>query len=325
MSSAVQDLVFAAFLCNATVAGGECEDWARRAGVLLKTWFLDTDTQMLPNLYYGQISPRASPPIVKGHGGFIEWTDLPRLLDHVQLLRYSYPSVWTEADHNLFTAWVTAFNDYVDGKEARGERDMENNHGTWYDNTWHGVAFFAGNMTDATAAATEVNQRRITQQVKSDGKQWIELERTNPAGYCIYNLQAYANNADQAKNTGGAVNNWDFVSTEGGSIRKALDFLLPFATGGQPWPYPQIEPPAWSGLFETLRRASIAYQSRAYEVAACQVVKAAAAISWPPAGGSWLQPVTRFPRVDSVRQPLQVQYGSDPLDLYVPAIYAVTC
>lgn len=27
---------------------------------------------------------------------------------------------------------------------------------------------------------------RIATQIKGDGKEWIELERTNPAGYCMY-------------------------------------------------------------------------------------------------------------------------------------------
>lgn len=139
MRDAVQDLVFSAFLCdqhNAT-AMKECQQWAERAIVILKTWFLEAPTAMDPNLYYGQISPRAS-PISKGHGGFIEWTGLPRFLDHVNILRYAYPHLWTDSLHGAFVSWVKEFNHYVDGKEASGERKMENNHGTWFDNTWLG-------------------------------------------------------------------------------------------------------------------------------------------------------------------------------------------
>lgn len=126
----------------------------------------------------------------------------------------------------------------------------------------HRVAFFAGNHSDALAAANEVNTVRITQQILANGSQWIELERSNPAGYCQYNLEAYASIADQAVNTGLGVDNWGFKNKQGGSIRGAIDFLLPYATGKEKWPYSQIEPATWGGMFEVFRRASIAYNSR---------------------------------------------------------------
>ena len=85
---------------------------------------------MAPNLYYGQIQPRDTPPN-KGHGGFIEWTHLPSMLDKVTLLRQAFPTVWTNADHAQLQAWLAELLVYVESKTAAGERDMSNNHGTY--------------------------------------------------------------------------------------------------------------------------------------------------------------------------------------------------
>lgn len=38
---------------------------------------------------------------------------------------------------------------------STGERDMDNNHGTWFDGMWQGVALYVDNVTQATQAANE--------------------------------------------------------------------------------------------------------------------------------------------------------------------------
>jgi hypothetical protein len=94
--------------------------------------------------------------------------------------------VWTpEFDHSL-SAWWLSFETYVQGKEAQGERDMTNNHGSWYDTTWLSVALFNQNTTARRLIVSEVQERRIAMQILPDGKEWIELERNVPSGYCQY-------------------------------------------------------------------------------------------------------------------------------------------
>ena len=62
---------------------------------------------------------------------------------------------------------------------------------------------------------------------------------------------------------------WHFATKDGRSLRKAIDYMLPFALGHKAWPYKQIEPPNWGGLASVCRRAANAYHERAYEEAAC--------------------------------------------------------
>jgi len=98
--------------------------------------------------------------------------------------------------------------------------------------------------------------------------------QANPSGYCQYNLMALVQNADQAKNSGSEVNLWEYVGAKDGSIRAVVDWLLPYATGAVKWPYEQnSEQPSWSSMFPVLRAASIAFQNKSYEEAACKVVQ----------------------------------------------------
>ena len=166
---------------------------------------------------------------------------------------------------------------YVGSPEANGEREMVNNHGSWYDVTWSAVASFNGNWTGASAAAHELNQRRIAYQILPNGSEWIELQRNVPSSYCQYNVLALSQGADIAASNAdaGAADVWSFATADGRSLRRAIDWLLPFATGAKPWPYPQPDPPDWMSFLQTLRRASVALSNRSYEEAACTLMRQA--------------------------------------------------
>lgn len=56
MAEAIIRLSHAAFFCNESTK--ECASFAKRAIAVLRVFFLDDATKMLPNFYYGQIDPR---------------------------------------------------------------------------------------------------------------------------------------------------------------------------------------------------------------------------------------------------------------------------
>src|SRR5215218_10473147 len=80
------------------------EAYARRASLLLRTWFIAPDTRMNPNLRYGQ----AIPGVTDGRGiGLIDTRELSSLADAVGLLRTS--SDWTPADDRAMRVWARDF------------------------------------------------------------------------------------------------------------------------------------------------------------------------------------------------------------------------
>lgn len=159
-------------------------------------------------------------------------------------------------------------------------------------------------------------------QLAKDGSQWLELERSNPAGYCQYNLKAFAENARLAANAG-TFDIWTYKTVKNGSsIAEAIDFLLPYALGEVPWPYPNIDSVSWSGLWPVLRSASVALKERSYEEAACKLYKA-----MTTSDVSVLLP-HMHPRtmVHALTTPtLSSHYDTDILNLFEPPIYTVTC
>ena len=79
--------------------------------------------------------------------------------------------------------------------------------------------------------------------------------------------------ADLAAGLGAAGEIWAFETEDGRSLRRSIDWLLPYATAVVPWPYKQPEKPSWESMVVVLRRASRRFRNATYERAACTVLK----------------------------------------------------
>ncbi len=208
------------------------EKYATHAAKLLRVWFLEDATKMNPNLNFGQ----AIPGITNGRGiGIIETAGLPQMLDSVALLQTS-PS-WTKADNDGLKNWMGAYLDWLlNSKNGKDEAKTDNNHGTWYDVQVAGLALFVG-KDEIAKAAIESAQKRLVKQIEPDGKQPHELARTKGFSYSTMNLTAFFNLADLGRAVG--IDLWNYQSDDKRSLRRALDFLAPFADDKK-WEHQQI-------------------------------------------------------------------------------------
>ena len=120
-------------------------------------------------------------------------------------------------------------------------------------------AIFLGNKDLATQLATLAEARRVASQINPDGSEPQELSRTNSLFYSEYDLTANFGIAQLAAAVG--VDLFAYQTTDGRSLRKALDFLAPYADPAKTWPYPQIMPDDRSQLAPLLRRASVAFNA----------------------------------------------------------------
>lgn len=235
------------------------DPYAAHAAKRLRTWFLDDKTRMNPHLKYAQAVPGRN---VGRAAGIIEAHNLPELLDAVGLLQPS--RAWTPADQKRLQHWFDAYLDWlIESPEGKSEAKAENNHGTWYDVQVAAYALFVGREEVASRILREFPSRRMTGQIAPDGRQPRELERTRAWHYSIFNLQAMMDAASLADGVG--VDLWSFETTDKRGIRRALDWLVPFATGKAHWAYreiPRFEP---AKLAPLLRRAAIRYREPAYD------------------------------------------------------------
>jgi Alginate lyase len=234
------------------------EKYARRAHLLVRTWFLDPETRMNPHLEYGQ----AIRGVNEGRGiGIIETRSFANVLDSIGLLADS--DSWTATDQTELVSW---FDDYLqwllESDHGRNERAAKNNHGTYYDIQVAAFAYFVGKTELAAEVLRDVGPRRIAVQVEPDGSQPLELARTKAWSYSIGNLSGLITLARMAEKF--EIDLWTYQTEDGRSIRKAIDFLLPYGVGEREWNYRQIG--GWSprSFYPLLMTAAEEYPSGPY-------------------------------------------------------------
>ena len=252
MGAAVDTLALAYYLTGH-------EPYAQHAAKLLRAWFLDEATRMNPHLEYGQ----AIPGRCDGRGiGIIDTTRLVRLVDAVGMLAGS--PAWTATDQEVLEAW---FGEYLrwmlQSKYGRDESRTRNNHGTWYDVQVASFALFARRDDVAQKVLGEVPARRIATQIEPDGSQPHELARTRSFDYSTMNLRGMFELAALGRCVG--VDLWNFQTDDGRGVRKALDWLIPYAAGEKAWQHKQITELRPGRLFPLLRAAAVAYREPRYE------------------------------------------------------------
>jgi Alginate lyase len=238
--------------------------YADRAELLLRTWFLNPETKMNPNLEFGQ----GIPGINTGRGiGIIESRSLLGATEAVGLLAGS--KTWTTADEQGIKTWMAAYLKWMlTSQKGKDEDAAKNNHGTWYDLQVTELALFLGDRKLAVDTLERVKTRRITQ-IDPDGRQPLETARTNGWGYSNGNLDGLTQLATLGERVG--VDLWNYKTPDGRSIQGAINFLLPYAISGKKWEYQQIGGFRASDLEHSLERAALAYHDPKYAAAAKQI------------------------------------------------------
>jgi len=207
--------------------------YAEKADRLLQAWFLDTATCMNPNMNYAQAA--------KGHNegkasGVLETREFIHLLDMVDLL-YNQKGV-DEATYAGLNNWFKEYLTWLDtSKNGKGEQRATNNHGTWCAAQYARLAIFIGRK-DLALAKLEGLKARIASQIEPDGRQPLELARTKSLSYSCFNLKAYCEAAMEAEKLG--LDLWTYKTDDGRSIKKALDYILPYAMSPETYKGQQI-------------------------------------------------------------------------------------
>jgi hypothetical protein len=233
------------------------EKYAQKSASLLRTWFITEATKMNPHLEYGQ----AIPGINTGRGiGIIETVALITIADAASLLTGS--TSWTTDDHQALQQWYADYlNWLLISKNGMDEHKAKNNHGTWYYAQAIDFALFTNNKVKAKELVEE-GKNRLDSQLTKEGKQPLELDRTNGLGYSTMNLRGWFTVATLAKKTG--IDLWNYKTTEAAGLQTALDWLMPYAMGEKKWEYQQISKYSKSDIYPLLLQAGLAFKEQNY-------------------------------------------------------------
>jgi hypothetical protein len=239
----------------------EKEQYAQHTARLIRAWFLDEETYMNPHLKYGQ----AIRGRVDGRGiGIIDTRAFIRVVEAIGFISSS--DSWSDQDQAGMTKWFNDFLDWLWNSDfGIDEREHKNNHGTWYDVQVCALAIFCERNDLLNKTLSKVSEKRIAVQIDSEGKQPYEVDRTRAYHYSMMNLAGLFQLACIAERYG--IDLWSYQSKEGGSLRAALDYLVPFALKKKEWQYQMIK--GWENDIQTisllLRIAAQKYDNPDYE------------------------------------------------------------
>ena len=209
----------------------------REAARRLRVFFLDDATRMNPHLEYGQSIPGRCTG--RGIGIIDTLGPLVLLPDAIRILHGA--GDLSDADFACLRDWFARYLDWLTAsKNGRDERAAKNNHGSAYDLQCAILALFTGREEQARDILKGVPARRIDPQIEPDGRQPEELARTKALGYSTMNVRILCQLALLGEKLG--VDLWHYESPKGGSIPKAVDFLVPYWRGEKKWTWQQIEP-----------------------------------------------------------------------------------
>lgn len=221
--------------------------YSSKAAELLKVWFLNNDTKMNPHLKYAEL--------VRGKdktypAAIMAGRNLTDIIDAVGLIQRS--PAWSEQDQSGMKSWFSKYlNWLLDSRVGKEESQKMNNHGTYYYVQVAAIALFtykpeiAHDIIQALVQKPSIStfilpEKSLIPKIQPDGYQPFELQRSNSLQYSMFNLYGLFRLADIGKHIG--IDIWAYGSPDKPLLQKALDFLLPYITKTQKWPYSQVTP-----------------------------------------------------------------------------------
>ncbi len=207
------------------------DQYVKQAMVHLNAWFIDPTTKMNPNLLYAQ----AIKGVATGRGiGIIDTIQLMEVVQGILAMQKSKALAKTtvQGTKNWFAQYLNWLTTHPYGKD---EMNAKNNHGTCWVMQVACFAKFTGNQTLINFCIDRYKNVLLPQQMAADGSLPLELKRTKPYGYSIFNLDALATICQLLSSKNDSL--WQFETPDGRSMKKGITFLYPFLADKNTWPY----------------------------------------------------------------------------------------
>lgn len=208
------------------------EKYVKQAFLHLNAWFIDTATLMNPSLLYSQaIKGKATGRSI----GVIDMIQMMEVAQSIMVLekakninpkQLSTIKEW----FSNYLKWVTTHPYGIE------ERDAKNNHGTCWVMQVAVFAKLVNNQGLLNECITRFKNILLPSQMEKDGSFPLELKRTKPYGYSLFNLDAMVTICNTLSTREDDL--WNFKLDDGRTIIKAVEFMVPFVEDKNQWPYP---------------------------------------------------------------------------------------
>jgi hypothetical protein len=208
--------------------------YADHAALHLDAWFVTEATRMNPHLSFAQ----AIIGVNTGRGiGVIDTLHLVEVARAVAVIDSAHPNRFRLANGDAIRGWFAAYLTWLTtSKNGTDERDEKNNHGTCWILQAAEFARLTNNAEVTRLCRDRFKSAIIPNQIAPDGSQPLELARTKPFGYCLFNLDVMSTCAHILSTKSDDL--WRFETADGRSVRRALAHMAPYIRTKKSWPHP---------------------------------------------------------------------------------------
>ena len=207
------------------------QKYANQLALHLQAWFINEGTKMNPNLLYAQ----AIKGIATGRGiGIIDTIHLIEVTKAIQAIQDS--NALSKSDLTIIKLWFSNYLNWLTTHEyGIAERDNGNNHSVCWTMQ---VAAFADLIKDTKTMDFCRNFYKTTllpNQMDKDGSFPLELKRTKPYGYSLFNLDAMTSICQILSTK--QDNLFDYTTKDGRNLELGIKFMVPYIENKSVWPF----------------------------------------------------------------------------------------
>ena len=204
--------------------------YAAHAARHLRAWFVDEATRMNPHLLYAQ----AIQGRMTGRGtGIIDTLHLVEVARAIEAIERA--PVWGQGDLVAIKTWFADYTKWMtEHKYGLDERNAQNNHATCWVLQVAAFAHLTGDEKLLEYCRERFKTVLLPGQLGPDGSFPLEMKRTKPYGYSLFNLEAMAGICQVLSTR--TDNLWTFELPDGRGMRRAMAFMTPFVRDKKSWP-----------------------------------------------------------------------------------------
>lgn len=208
------------------------EKYVNHAQLHLKAWFVNNDTKMNPSLLYAQA--------IKGRftGRGIGIIDGIQLMEVAQGIRVMQNAPGFDKKLLLDTKkWFSDFLQWLTTHQyGKDEMNAQNNHGTCWAMQVASFSRLTENNELLDFCRNRYKEVFLPKQMAENGSFPLELKRTKPYGYSLFNLDAMTMLCQILSDKDHDL--WNYTTPDGKCIRKGIEYLYPFVEDKSKWQLP---------------------------------------------------------------------------------------
>ena len=229
--------------------------FSAKAAAHLRAWFVTEATRMSPNLQHAQ----GITGVNTGRGiGIIDTIHLVEVARSADLLEqgHALDAPTATAIRQWFAQYLTWLTASKNGIE---ERDQKNNHGSCWLLQVAEFATYLRLPAQIEFCSDRFRTALVPTQIALDGSLPLELARTKPFSYALFDLDILATLCQILSTPANDL--WAFTTPDGRGIKSAVAYMVPFIADKSRWPLkPDVE------FFDALpvRQPSLLFAGLAY-------------------------------------------------------------